>query len=111
MQPVTTRRAPSRRGAGRGRTGAVDSCRAGPLKGQGVATTRSASSGESAASKPSTVSAPTNLSESTWFFGQPKVSIQYRSATGPIYRAAGVPALQGPDAARAPPREGPVAGT
>ena len=64
----------------------TDSWRAASMKAQVLTTTRSASSGESAASKPSPVRVPTNLSESTWFFGQPKVSIQYRSATGPIYR-------------------------
>ena len=38
---------------------------------------------------------PANLSESTWFFGQPNVSIQYRSATRTIYRpkAAGNPGM------------------
>ena len=58
------------------------------MKAQVLTTTRSASSGESAASKPSTTRVPTNLSESTWFFGHPKVSIQYRSVTGSIYRGA-----------------------
>ena len=96
MQPVTTRRAPSRRVSDRARTVSIDSWRAASMKAQVLTTTRSASSGESAASKPSTVSVPTNLSESTWFFGQPKVSIQYRSATGPIYRAAGALGAPGP---------------
>jgi hypothetical protein len=54
------------------------------------------------------VSVPTNLSESTWFFGQPKVSIQYRSATGPIYRGPEAGCSRGPNASRAPRMEGPV---
>src|SRR5664280_1822309 len=79
------------------------------MKAQVLTTTRSASSGEAAASKPSTVRVPTNLSESTWFFGQPNVSIQYRSATAPMYRGTGLLAPRplrvadpAPDAARAP---------
>ena len=79
------------------------------MKAQVLTTTRSASSGESAASKPSTVRVPTNLSESTWFFGQPKVSIQYRSATGPIYRGGAVRAPHRPGHDLGPPLwEGPV---
>src|ERR1700694_380792 len=105
MQPVTTRRAPSRRASDSDSTVSMDSWRAASMNAQVLTTTRPASSGAPAAPNPSTVSVPTNLSESTWFFGQPNVSIQYRSATGPIYRGAGAPALRGPDAAQAPPVE------
>ena len=56
------------------------------MKAQVLTTTSSALSGDSAATMPSATSVPANLSESTWFFGQPNVSIQYRSATWTIYR-------------------------
>ena len=108
----------------------MDSWRAASMKAQVLTTTRSASSGEAAATKPSPVNVPTNLSESTWFFGQPKVSIQYRSATGQSTGVGGqwLPAPEpvqsrldavstgpdadghrpwGPDAARAPRIRGP----
>src|SRR5271163_1909796 len=78
----------------------IDSWRAASIKAQVFTTTRSAASGETAGSRPSPVRVPTNLSESTWFFGQPNVSIQYRSATRTIYWApeAGRPhwAVDGP---------------
>ncbi len=86
IQPVTTSRAPAPRASASESTVSIDSWRAASMNAQVLTTTRSASSGESAASRPSTVRIPTSLSESTWFFGHPNVSIQYRSATRTIYR-------------------------
>ena len=76
MQPVTTRRAPWRRASDRASTVSTDSCRAASMKAHVFTTTRSARSGVPAGSYPSATSFPTSLSESTWFFGQPNVSIQ-----------------------------------
>ena len=75
----------------------MDSCRAASMNAQVLTTTRSASSGDSAASKPSVARVPTSLSESTWFFGQPSVSIQYRSATWTIYRGIDTSGAAAPD--------------
>ena len=44
------------------------------MKAQVFTTTRSAASAEAAGAMPSASSVPTSLSESTWFFGQPRVS-------------------------------------
>jgi hypothetical protein len=89
MHPVTTNRAPGRRRSESSSTVSIDSWRAASMKAQVLTTTRSASSGASAATRPSITRVPTSLSESTWFLGQPNVSIQYRSATRTIYWAMG----------------------
>ena len=54
----------------------TDSWRAASMKAHVFTTTRSAPSALSASFMPSANSVPTNLSESTWFFGHPSVSIQ-----------------------------------
>ena len=61
----------------------IDSSRAASMKAQVLTTTRSASSGRSAADIPSATSVPASLSESTWFLGQPRVSSQYLLVTPP----------------------------
>ena len=53
----------------------IDSCRASSMNAQVFTTTRSAAAGSSVATSPSASSVPTSLSESTWFFGQPSVSM------------------------------------
>ena len=74
MQPVTTRRAPSRRLSSRAKMVSMLSRRASSMKAQVFTTTRSAAAGSSVAVMPSASSVPMILSLSTWFFGQPKVS-------------------------------------
>ena len=61
----------------------IDSWRASSTKAQVLTTTTSAWSGPSAGTRPSASIVPTSLSESTWFLGQPKVSIQKLPAIGP----------------------------
>ena len=53
----------------------IDSWRAASMKAHVLTTTRSASPGSSDACSPSASSVPISLSESTWFFGQPSVSM------------------------------------
>ena len=53
----------------------IDSRRASSMNAQVLTTTRSARAASSVASMPSASNAPTNLSESTSFFGQPSVSM------------------------------------
>ena len=53
----------------------TDSWRASSMKAQVFTTTTSAEAAPSARSKPPAVSVPSSLSESTWFFGQPSVSM------------------------------------
>ena len=76
MQPLTTSREPSARTSSMARMVATDSSRASSTNAQVFTTTRSASSGPSAATMPSASRVPSSLSESTWFLGQPRVSIQ-----------------------------------
>ena len=80
-------RAPDFRRSDSASTTSMDSCRAASMNAHVLTTTRSASSGDVAADIPSTSSVPTSLSESTWFLGQPSVSIQYRAPMSPRYRA------------------------
>src|SRR5947209_1682296 len=91
MQPVTTRRASGRRASLRARTVSIDSWRAASMKAQVLTTTTSASSGASAGTSPSASIVPVSLSESTWFFGQPRVSTQKDCATN--LKATGRPNL------------------
>ncbi len=51
----------------------IDSSRARSMKAQVLTTRHSASSGRSASGNPASVSMPSISSESTWFFGQPRV--------------------------------------
>src|SRR4051812_10289534 len=51
------------------------------MKAHVLTTTRSASSALGAGTYPSATSVPMTLSESTWFFGQPRVSTQKESGT------------------------------
>src|SRR5436190_14754938 len=51
------------------------------MNAQVLTTTTSASATVDAGSYPSARSVPVSLSESTWFFGQPRVSTQKRRAT------------------------------
>src|SRR4051794_29810272 len=51
------------------------------MKAHVLTTTTSASSGAAAGTSPSASIVPVSLSESTWFFGQPRVSTQKESAT------------------------------
>src|SRR5690348_3115762 len=81
MQPVTTRRAPARRLSLRASTVSIDSWRAASMNAQVLTTTTSASSGPVAGTSPSASIVPVSLSESTWFFGQPRVSTQKESGT------------------------------
>ena len=74
MQPVTTSRAPGRFASARPSATSIDSCRAASMKAQVFTTTRSASPGVAAGTSPSASSVATTLSESTAFFGQPRVS-------------------------------------
>ena len=52
----------------------MDSCRASSMKAHVLTTTRSALSASATGVIPSARNVPTSLSESTWFFGQPRVS-------------------------------------
>ena len=52
---------------------ATDSSRARSMKAQVLTTRHSASSGRSASGTPAAASIPSISSESTWFFGQPRV--------------------------------------
>src|SRR5438067_40597 len=92
MQPVTTRRAPGRRSSLNERTVSIDSSRAASMNAHVFTTTTSASEGSSAATSPSATSVPTSLSESTLFFGHPRVSTQNvfsaGAATAQMYRDA-----------------------
>ncbi len=74
MQPVTTSRAPGRFASASARAVSIDSCRAASTNAQVLTTIRSASSAWPAGVSPSARSEATTLSESTAFFGQPKVS-------------------------------------
>ena len=76
MQPVTTSRAPVFRASESINTVSMDSWRAASMKAQVLTTTTSASSGDEAAAIPSPASDARTLSESTAFFGQPRVSTQ-----------------------------------
>src|SRR5438067_375013 len=89
MQPVTTSRAPSLRASAAASTVSIDSCRAASMNAQVLTTMRSASAGDAAATKPSATSEPATLSESTWFFGQPSVSIQKRCPDGMAGQSTG----------------------
>src|SRR5438067_3602665 len=51
------------------------------MKAHVLTTTTSASSGAAAGTNPSASIVPISLSESTWFFGQPRVSTQKECAT------------------------------
>jgi len=82
MQPVMTTREPSARASLRASTVSMDSWRASSMKAQVLTTTRSASSAAPAGTRPSASIVPVNLSESTWFFGQPSVSTQKVFAIG-----------------------------
>src|SRR5689334_10858409 len=81
MHPVTTRRAPGRRASPSASTVSIDSWRAASMKAHVLTTTTSASSGPAAGTSPSASIVPVSLSESTWFFGQPRVSTQTESGT------------------------------
>src|SRR6185312_12387679 len=76
MHPVTTTRAPVFRASVRARTVSIDSWRAASTKAQVLTTTSSASSARAAGSRPSARRLATTLSESTAFFGHPRVSTQ-----------------------------------
>ncbi len=78
-QPVTTKRDPGLRASSRARVASMDSVRASSTKAQVFTTTRSASPAEAAGTRPSSRSEPTTLSESTAFFGQPRVSTKKRA--------------------------------
>src|SRR3954453_2213999 len=87
MHPVTTRRAPGRFESASARAVSIDSCRAASTNAQVLTTMRSASSACPAGVRPSARREATTLSESTAFFGQPRVSTSNRGATGESYRA------------------------
>ena len=70
----------------------IDSWRASSTKAQVLTTTTSAPSGLSAGTRPSASIVPTSLSESTWFLGQPNVSIQKLPAMA-FHRRRGGPGL------------------
>src|ERR687894_728539 len=74
-------RAPSLRAPARARMVSTDSRRASSTKAQVFTTTRSAEPGPSAGARPSARRVPVNLSESTAFLGQPRVSTQKRRRT------------------------------
>ncbi len=75
MHPVTTMRAPSLRCSVSARIVSIDSRRASSMNAHVLTTTRSAADASSVAVIPSASNVPTSLSLSTWFLGQPKVSM------------------------------------
>src|SRR5205823_3905076 len=83
---------PGRRASLRARTVSIDSWRAASMNAHVLTTTTSASSGASAGTIPSASIVPVSLSESTWFFGQPRVSTQKECATK--LKATGRPNLR-----------------
>src|SRR6478735_7344291 len=104
MQPVTTSRASSPFTSASDRTVSIDSWRASSMKAQVLTTTRSASAGSDAATRPSAARRPTSLSESTEFFGHPSVSIQYRrDMASQRYRPTLAPPQRRTDRAREAP--------
>ncbi len=90
MQPVTTSRAPGRLTSASARAVSIDSCRAASTNAHVLTTIRSASSARSTGANPSARSEATTLSESTAFFGQPKVSTKNRGATDESYRSTSI---------------------
>src|SRR5438094_3903918 len=68
----------------------IDSSRARSMKAQVLTMTHSASSGRSASGMPASVNMPSISSESTWFFGQPRVVRWTFMPDASVYRSAAV---------------------
>src|SRR6267378_896504 len=74
----------------------IDSSRARSMKAQVLTTRHSASSGRSASGNPASVSMPSISSESTWFFGQPRV-VRWTFMDGSQYTWPGGPNRRWPE--------------
>ena len=73
MQPVTTIRESAERSLSKAKIVLIDSSLASSINAHVLTTTKSATDGSSVGVRPSSISDPAILSESTWFLGHPKV--------------------------------------